>query len=101
MTLGEQIRRTRRPWAICALVGLLMLTPPALVAALKRSGHADPGEYWPLLVFLVLTGAVLLIVGAIGQWTIRCPKCHGLLGSYAAMTGKFCRHCGADFNAEA
>jgi hypothetical protein len=100
VTLREQIRQARRPWSTCAIAGLLMWAPPGFFAALKNFGLGDTGEYWPLLVILVLVGALLLLVGAIGQWSIRCPKCRGVLGSYAATTGKYCRHCGADFNAE-
>jgi hypothetical protein len=82
MTLRDQIRQTIRPWRICGIAGLLIMAPAGIFAGLKKLGVADPGESWPLLVMLVLVGAVLLIVSVIGQSSIRCPKCRGLLGFY-------------------
>ena len=100
MKLRDQMRQTRRPWRICVITGAVILVPPLLVALQMKLVPSQPPEYWPLLVILTLVGSGLLIVGGIGQWSIRCPKCRGLFGIDDPTKDKCCRHCGADFDAE-
>lgn len=100
VTLRDQIEQAQRPWRTCVIAGMLLLAPPFLFGVFKSLGAAEPGEYWPVLVILVLAGMILLLIGALGQWTICCPKCRGVLGFYGATGGKHCRHCGVDFEAE-
>jgi hypothetical protein len=97
--ISEQIRQNRRPLRICgAIAGGLMLCPLVFIG--KMRGLINPGESGPLFVILALAGGVLLIVLAMTKGRIRCPKCLGLLGYDDARTGKYCRHCRADFDAE-
>jgi hypothetical protein len=92
--ISEQIRQNRSPLRICgAIAGGLMFAP--LVFAGKMHVAVEQG-----VVILALAGGVLLIVLAMTKGRIRCPKCLGLLGYDDARTGKYCRHCRADFDAE-
>ena len=100
MKLRDQIRSRRRPWGICAITGAVMLVPPALVALQMKLVPSQPPDYWPLLVILTLAAGGLLIVGRIGPWSVRCPKCQGSFGVSDQTNDKCCRHCGADFDAE-
>ena len=96
----EKIRRSRLPWNICALAGVLLLVPPGYFAVMKAVGAGEPGGRRTLLMVLALAGGALFILGAIGQWTIRCPQCRGLLKPNAEKTESRCRHCGVSFNAK-
>jgi hypothetical protein len=100
MSLRDQIKQAQRPWRLCVIAGLLLLAPPFLFGAFKRLGVGEPGGYWPILVMLVLVGMGLLLIGAIGHWSVSCPQCRGFIGFYGATGGKHCRHCGVDFDAE-
>jgi hypothetical protein len=92
--INEQMRQNRSPLRICgAIAGGLMFAP--LVFAGKMHVAVEQG-----VVILGLAGGVLLIVLAMTKGRIRCPKCLGLLGYDDARTGKYCRHCRADFDAE-
>ena len=99
MTPRDQFKQTRRRYTIFGAASIVFLLPPALVAANMKVTGAPPPEYWPLLVILLLIGVVLLLIGLVGQWTMRCPKCHGIIGVSAAKD-RFCRRCGTDFDAE-
>ena len=101
MTLRDQIKQTHRRNSIFSIAGLVVCAPAGLFAGLIKLGVAEPTEYWPLLAILLLAGVVLLIVGAVGRWSIRCPNCRGILGLVDVSKGKYCRRCGADFDGEA
>jgi hypothetical protein len=98
VTLRDQIKQTRRRNSIFSMAGLVMCAPPGLAAVIIKLNGAQPPEYWPLLVILLLAGVVLLLVGAIGQWGIRCPKCRAIIGLVDASKDKCCRRCGTDFD---
>ena len=92
--ISEQIRQNRSPLRICGVIAACLMLAP-LVFAGKMHVAVEQG-----VVILALAGGVLIIVLAITKGRIRCPKCRGLLGSDDARTGKYCRHCRADFDAE-
>lgn len=98
MTIREQIKQTRRRNSLLCIAGLVMWAPPGLAAVIIKQDGAQPPEYWPLLVLLVLVGTVLLMIGVIGQWTLRCPKCRAVLGLVDPSKDKCCRRCGTDFD---
>ena len=100
MTLRDQIKQTRRRNSIFGIAGLVMWTPLGLAAVIIKLDGTQPPEYWPVLVILVLVGGVLLLIGAIGQWTMRCPQCRGILGLVDVSKDRYCRRCGTDFDAE-
>ena len=99
MTLRDQLKQTRRRHDIFGVAGLVLIAPPSLVITKLEVEGTQPPEYWPLLVILFLIGVVLVLIGAIGQWTMRCPKCHGIIG-VSATKDRYCRRCGTDFDAE-
>ena len=99
MTLRDQLKQTRLRYNIFSAAAIAFLLPPFLVAAKMKATGAQPPEYWPLLVILVLIGVVLLLISVIGQWTLRCPKCHDIVG-VSAPRDRFCRRCGTDFDAD-
>lgn len=52
-------------------------------------------------MMLLVGSGVLAIIGVVGLTLMRCPKCSGLLGRAVSSKEKYCRYCGADFDAEA
>jgi hypothetical protein len=92
--INEQMRQNRSPLRICGVIAACLMLAP-LVFAGKMHVAVEQG-----VVILALAGGVLIIVLAITRGRIRCPKCRGLLGYDDARTGKYCRHCRADFDAE-
>jgi hypothetical protein len=103
MTLRDQIKQKQRPLTICLLVGLGLFLVPWLFVPLHQLGLADPwgGGYFGLLMVLAAGGGLLIIIGAIGMQLIRCPKCRGRLEGALSSKERYCRYCGADFDAEA
>ena len=100
MTLRDQIKQTQRRYSYFAIAALVLWAPPGLTAVVIKLNGTQPPEYWPFLMMLVLVGLVLFLISAIGQWTMRCPKCQAILGIVNASKEKCCRFCGADFDGE-